>query len=91
MAWGLWNKIKNGFRKVGNFLKPYKPYIQRALKYGYNKLKQNKDKIKNIKRFKNMPVDEIFDVTDKFMKRRFNIGSDESSDDDDKIILPVFK
>ena len=40
MAWGLWNKIKNGFRKVGNFLKPYKPYIQRALKYGYNKIEK---------------------------------------------------
>ena len=39
MAWGLWNKIKNGFKKVGNFIKkgadvitnkvikPFKPII----------------------------------------------------------------
>lgn len=39
MAWGLWNKIKQGFRKVGNFvrnaasfvndkiIKPFKPVI----------------------------------------------------------------
>lgn len=42
MAWGLWNKIKNGFRKVGNFvrkaaktvnekiIKPFKPVISTA-------------------------------------------------------------
>ena len=43
MAWGLWNKIKNGFRKVGNFvkdkilkpvvntvIKPFKPVISAA-------------------------------------------------------------
>ena len=41
-----------------------------------------------MKRFRNMPVDEIFYVTDKFIKRR---KIDDSSDDDDKIILPVFK
>ncbi len=41
MAWGLWNKIKNGFKKVGGFIKdkvlkpvvntvikPFKPVIQ---------------------------------------------------------------
>ena len=39
MAWGLWNKIKQGFKKVGNFvkkaasfvndkvIKPFKPVI----------------------------------------------------------------
>ena len=43
MAWGLWNKIKNGFRKVGGFvrdkilkpvvntvIKPFKPVISAA-------------------------------------------------------------
>lgn len=43
MAWGLWNKIKNGFRRVGSFIKdrvikpvvnnvikPFKPIIQSA-------------------------------------------------------------
>ena len=42
MAWGLWNKIKNGFKKVGNFIKkgadfvtnkiikPFKPIIGAA-------------------------------------------------------------
>ena len=42
MAWGLWNKIKNGFKKVGNFvkkaagfvtdkvIKPFKPIISAA-------------------------------------------------------------
>ena len=40
MAWGLWNKIKQGFKKVGNFvkkaasfvndkvIKPFKPVIE---------------------------------------------------------------
>ena len=40
MAWGLWNKIKQGFKKVGNFvkkaasfvndkvIKPFKPVIK---------------------------------------------------------------
>ena len=44
MAWGLWNKIKNGFKKAGSFLKdkiikpvvnnvikPFKPAIQAAV------------------------------------------------------------
>ena len=42
MAWGLWNKIKNGFRKAGNVIKsgakavvnnvvkPFKPIISAA-------------------------------------------------------------
>ena len=40
MAWGVWNKIKNGFRKVGRFIrkgaewvnnkiiKPFKPIVK---------------------------------------------------------------
>ncbi len=36
MAWGVWNKIKKGFKKVGkvakavndNVVKPFKPYIK---------------------------------------------------------------
>ena len=42
MAWGLWNKIKQGFKKVGNFvkkaasfvndkvIKPFKPVISKV-------------------------------------------------------------
>ena len=42
MAWGLWNKIKQGFKKVGNFvkkaasfvndkvIKPFKPVITKV-------------------------------------------------------------
>ena len=42
MAWGLWNKIKNGFKKIGGFvkkaakvvtdkvIKPFKPVITAA-------------------------------------------------------------
>jgi hypothetical protein len=34
MAWGLWNKIKNGFRKVGNFVKDkiLKPVVNNVVK-----------------------------------------------------------
>ena len=34
MAWGLWNKIKNGFRKVGGFIKDkiLKPVVNTVIK-----------------------------------------------------------
>ena len=34
MAWGLWNKIKNGFKKVGGFIKDkvLKPVVNTVIK-----------------------------------------------------------
>ena len=34
MAWGLWNKIKQGFKKAGNFIKNkvLKPVVDKVIK-----------------------------------------------------------
>ena len=68
MAWGLWNKFKNGVKKVGPLLKRHAlPILRKIGGMAYNYAKENQDKIQQMKPFKGIDVGKVFDTADKFI------------------------
>ena len=75
MAWGLFNKIKNGIKKVGALLKPILPVLKESVKKGleasYNVIKKNQNTLQKSKPLKKIPLNKIFNITDDMIQPIF--------------------
>ena len=67
MAWGLWNKIKSGIKKIPNLFRKYKPIVDKVLTRGIDLVKRHKDKLQRIGPLKKIDLDKAIDITEQYI------------------------
>ena len=67
MAWGIFNKILQGIKKIPDLFRKYSPVVDKVLTKGVDLVRQHKDTIQKIGPLKKVDLDKAIDITEKYI------------------------